>query len=80
MRRREQVFPELRAVGALNIAIAQEFRNLRARIKAAKPLLEMANNPFFREMPHTEKRLDKKQKSFLFLPCEPPKDDNKRSE
>jgi len=68
----------LRALGALNIAIAQAFRNLRGRIKAAKPLLEMANNPFYREMPHTETRLDKKRKAFLFQPYEPPKEDTER--
>ena len=70
-----QVFPELRALGAIHIAIAQEFRYLQARIKAATPLLEMANSPFYRESPHTEKRLDAKQKNFLFLPCDPPKED-----
>jgi hypothetical protein len=65
----------LRAIGAIHIAIAQEFRNLQARIKAATPLLEMANSPFYRESPQTEKRLDAKQKNFLFLPCDPPKED-----
>ncbi|KAG0623341.1 hypothetical protein M758_3G166700 [Ceratodon purpureus] len=76
----DMVFPELRALGAIHIAIAQEFRYLQARIKAATPLLEMANSPFYRESPHTEKRLDAKQKNFLFLPCDPPKEDIYRYE
>ena len=79
MRRLLQVFPELRAIGALHISIAQEFRYLQARIKAATPLLEMANKPFYRESPHTEKRLDAMQKNFLFLPMDPPKEDIYRS-
>lgn len=74
MRGFAQVFPELRALGAIHIAIAQEFRYLQARIKAATPLLEMANRPFYRESPHTEKRLDAMQKNFLFLPMDTPKE------
>nr|XP_024387853.1 cilia- and flagella-associated protein 206-like isoform X1 [Physcomitrium patens] len=74
----DMVFPELRAIGAIHIAIAQEFRHLQARIKAATPLLKMAQNPFYRESPHTEKRLDIKRKNFLFLACEPPQVDCNR--
>lgn len=76
----DMVFPELRAIGAIHIAIAQEFRHLQARIKAATPLLKMAQNPFYRESPHTEKRLDIKRKNFLFLACEPPQVDCNRYE
>lgn len=73
-----QVLPELRAVGKLQSRLAEEHRTLQARIKAATPLLKLANEPFYRPSPINEKRLQIKQKNFLFLPQDPPFEDNTR--
>jgi hypothetical protein len=71
----EQVFPKLRAVGAVQNAIAQELQSLRARIKAAAPLIAMTMKPFYKPSPITERKLAIKQKNFQFLPRDPPFED-----
>lgn len=73
-----QVLPELRTVGKLQSKLAEEHRTLLARIKAATPLLKLANEPFYRPCPINEKRLQIKQKNFLFLPQDPRFEDNTR--
>jgi hypothetical protein len=71
----EQVFPKLRAVGAVQNAIAQELQSLRAHIKAAAPLIAMTMKPFYKPSPNTERKLAIKQKNFQFLPRDPPFED-----
>jgi hypothetical protein len=69
------VFPKLRAVGAVQNAIAQELQSLRARIKAAAPLIAMTMKPFYKPSPITARKLAIKQKNFQFLPRDPPFED-----
>jgi hypothetical protein len=71
----EQVFPKLRAVGAVQNAITQELQILRAHIKAAAPLIAMTMKPFYKPSPITERKLAIKQKNFQFLPRDPPFED-----
>ncbi|CAK9268702.1 unnamed protein product [Sphagnum jensenii] len=71
----DMVFPKLRAVGAVQNAIAQELQSLRAHIKAAAPLIAMTMKPFYKPSPITERKLAIKQKNFQFLPRDPPFED-----